>query len=58
MIDPLQCSGGAKELDQFIESLKSNLPAYSHLFPRGNPDQVKNVVSFFNIWNSHPDTTQ
>ena len=41
MVDPLRYCGGAKELDKFLETLRSNFASHKHLFPRVNPDQVK-----------------
>jgi hypothetical protein len=58
MVDPLQYSGGAKELDKFLETLRSNFASHKHLFPTGDPDQVQYAVSFLHTWNHHPDTTQ
>jgi hypothetical protein len=58
MVDPISYCGGAKELDKFLETLQSNFASHKHLFPRGDPDQVKYAVSFLNTWNNHPDTTQ
>jgi hypothetical protein len=58
MLDPLRYCGGAKELDKFLKTLRSNFASHKHLFPRGDPDQVKYAVSFLDTWNNHPDTTQ
>jgi len=58
MVDPLRYCGAVKELDKFLETLRSNLTSYKHLFPRGYPDQVKYAVSFLDTWHDHPDTTQ
>jgi len=58
MVDPLGYSGGAKVLDTFLETLRSNFASQNHLFPRGDPDQVKYAVSFHDTWNNHPDMTQ
>jgi hypothetical protein len=46
MVDPLRYCGGAKELDKFLETLRSNIDSHKHLFPRGDPDEVKYAVSF------------
>jgi hypothetical protein len=40
MVDPLRYCGRAKELDKFLETLRSNFASHKHLFPRGDPDQV------------------
>jgi hypothetical protein len=41
-----------------IETLRSNFASHKHLFPRGDPDQVKYAVSFLDTLNNHPDMTQ
>jgi len=58
MVDRLPYCGGANELDKFLETLRSNFASHTHLFPRGDPDQVKYAVSFLDTWNNHQDTTQ
>jgi predicted transcriptional regulator of viral defense system len=58
MVNPLQYCGGAKELDKFLETLRSNFASHKHLFPRGDPDQIKYAVSFLNTWNNHLDMTE
>ena len=58
MVDPLQHCGGAKELDKFLETLPSNFESHKHLFPRGDPDQVKYAVSILDTLNNHPDSTR
>jgi len=58
MVDPLWYCSGAKELDKFLGTLRSNFASHKHLFPRGDPDQVKYAVSFLDTWNDHPDITQ
>jgi len=58
MVDPLRYCGGAKELDKFLETLWSNFASHKHLFPRGDPDQVKYAVSILDTWNNHPEMTQ
>jgi hypothetical protein len=58
MVDHLRYSGGAKELDKFLETLQSNFASHKHQFPRGDPDQVKYAVYFLDTWNNHPDMTQ
>jgi hypothetical protein len=44
IVDPLRYCGGAKELDKFLETLRSNFASHKHLFPRGDPDQVKRKI--------------
>jgi hypothetical protein len=57
-VDPLWYCGGAKEMYNFLETLRSTLASHKQLFPTGDPDQVKYTVSFFDTWNSQSDTTQ
>jgi hypothetical protein len=57
MLDLLLYCGGAKELDKFLESLRSNFASQKHLFPRADPNPVKYAVSFLDTWNNHPDMT-
>ena len=57
-VDPLGYCGGAKELDKFLETLRSNFAWHNHLFPRGDPDKVKYAVSFLDTWDNHPDLAQ
>jgi len=58
MVDPLWYCGGAKELDKFLKTLRSNFASHMPLFARGDPDQVKYAVSFLDTRNNHPDKTQ
>jgi len=58
MVDPLRYYGGAKELEKFLETLRSHFASHKYLLPRGDPDQVKYAVSFLHNWNNHPDMTQ
>jgi len=46
IVYPLRYCGGAKELDKFLETLRSNFASHKHLFPRGDPDHVKYAVCF------------
>jgi hypothetical protein len=41
LVDPVRFCGGAKELDRFLDALRSNLNSHGHLFPRGGPDHAK-----------------
>jgi hypothetical protein len=58
IVDHLQYCGRAKELDKFFRTLWSHFASHKHLFPRGDPDQVKYTVSFFYTRNKHPDLCQ
>jgi hypothetical protein len=50
MVDPLRHCGGAKELDKFLETLRSNFASHKHQFPRGDPDQVKRKIRTHPSW--------
>jgi hypothetical protein len=58
MVDSLRYCCGAKALDMFLETFRSNFPSHKHLFPRRYPDQVKYAVCFLDTWNNTRDTTQ
>jgi hypothetical protein len=58
MGNPLQYCSGAKELDKFLETVRSNFASHKHLFPRGDPEEVKYAVSLLNTGNNHSDMTQ
>ena len=50
--------GGAKELDIFLDTLRSNFQSHAHLFPHGDPDKVKYAASLLTTWNNHPEPSQ
>jgi hypothetical protein len=58
MTHPERYCGGAKELDNFLNTLKSNFQSHRHLFPHGDPDEVKYAASLLSMWNNHPDPAQ
>jgi hypothetical protein len=58
MVDPVRYCGRAKELDKFLESLRSNFNSHKHLFPKGGPERVKYAISFLDTWNNHTDASQ
>jgi len=45
IVDPLRYCGGAKELDKFLETLRSNFASHKHLFQSGDPDQVNGLAT-------------
>jgi len=47
--------GGAKDLDNFLDTLKSNFQSHVDLFPHGAPDKVQYAASLLSTWNNHPD---
>jgi hypothetical protein len=57
MVDPVRYCSGAKELDRFLDALRSNLNSHGHLFPRGGPDHVKSAISHLDAWRNHQYTT-
>jgi hypothetical protein len=57
MVDHSRYCGGARELDKFLQTLRSNFASHKHLFPTGDPNQVNYAVSFLDTWNNHPDMT-
>jgi len=58
IVDPVQYWGGAKELDKFLESLRSNCDSHKRLFSKLGPDRVKYAISFLDTRNNHRDTSQ
>jgi hypothetical protein len=58
MTHPERYCGGAKELDNFLDTLRSNFQSHAHLFPHGDPDKVKYAASLLSTWNNHPDPAQ
>jgi hypothetical protein len=58
IVDPCAYGGGAKALNKYLKTLRSNFASHKHLFSRGNPNQVKYAVSFLDTWSNHTDTTQ
>jgi len=57
MVDPVRFCGGAKELDRFLDALRSNFNSHGHLFPRGGPDHVKYTISLLDAWSNHQNPT-
>jgi hypothetical protein len=58
MVSPMRFCGRAKELDKFLDALRSNFNSHKHLFPRGGPDQVHYAISLLDSWSNHSDPTQ
>jgi CHAD domain-containing protein len=58
MVDSVRYYGGAKELDQFLESLRSNIDSRKHHFANGDPDLVRFAISFIRSWNVHTDASK
>ena len=58
MTHPERYSGTAKELDNFLDTLRSNFQSHAYLFPHGDPDKVKSAASLLSTWNNHPDPAQ
>ena len=53
MVDPARYCGGAKELDRFLDALRSNINSHGHLFARGGPDHVKYTIPLLDPWSNH-----
>jgi hypothetical protein len=41
LVDPVRFCGSAKELDRFLDALRSNLNSHGHLVPHSGPDHAK-----------------
>jgi len=52
MVYPVRYCGGVKELDKFLECLRSNFDSHKHLFPKGGPDWVKYAIFFLDTSNN------
>ena len=53
MTHPQWCCGGAKELDNFLNMLRSDLQSHAHLFPHRDTIKVKYAASLLSTWNNH-----
>jgi len=49
--------GGARELDTFLCSLRSNFRTHSHLFSDGDTDKVQYALDHLGSWSNHRDYT-
>jgi len=58
MTHPERYCGGTTELDDFLDTLPSNVQSHGHVFPHGDLDKVKYAVSLLSTWNNHPDPAQ
>jgi hypothetical protein len=50
--------GGAKQLDNILDTIQSNFQSHSHLFPHRDPDKVKYAANLLNTWNNPADPAQ
>jgi len=55
MVESRWYCGGTKEQDKFLNTFRSNFASHKHLFPKGDPNQVKYAVSSLDTWNNHPE---
>ena len=55
MTHPEFSYGGAMELDDFLDTLRSNFRTHERLFPHGDHDKVKPAASLLSTSNNHPD---
>jgi hypothetical protein len=46
------------DLDNFLETLRSNFQSHENLFPDRNSEKVENAASFLSTLNNHPDLAQ
>jgi hypothetical protein len=58
MVNPAHYCGGVRELDWFLDDLRSNFRSHAHIFPRGGPDHVMYALQFLGKWGSHSDPAQ
>jgi len=49
--------GGARELERFLGSFRSNFRTHNHLFPGGDTDKVQYALDYLGSWVNHPDHT-
>jgi len=54
---PKRYCGGARELETFLCSLRSNFRAHNYLFPGGDTDKVHYALDHLGSWVNHPDHT-
>jgi hypothetical protein len=54
---PNRYCGGARELETFSGSLRSNFRTHNHLFPGGDTDKVQYAEDHLGSWVNHPDYT-
>jgi hypothetical protein len=57
MTNPRRYCGGARELDTFLGSLRSNFRTHSHLFSDGDTDKVQYALDHLGSWSNHRDYT-
>ena len=53
IVDPIRFCGSAKEVDQSLDALRSNLNSRGHLLPHGGPDYIKYAMSLLDAWSNH-----
>jgi hypothetical protein len=58
MAHPERYCSGAKELDNILDTLRSNYESHPHLFPHRDSDKAKYAASLLSTWNNHPDPAQ
>jgi hypothetical protein len=57
MVDPVRSGSGAKELDRFLDGLRSNFNSQGHLFARSGPDHVKYAICLLDAWSNDQHLT-
>jgi hypothetical protein len=58
MTHPEPYCGEAKELDNFLDSLRSIFQSHPNFFPHRVDNKVKNAASFLSMGNNHPHPAQ
>jgi hypothetical protein len=53
MVNMILFSGGAKQLDRFLDVLRLNFNSHGHQFPCGGPDHDKYAISSQDAWSNH-----
>jgi hypothetical protein len=54
---PIHYCGGARELETFLGSVRSNFRTHNHLFPGGDTDKVQYALDHLGSWANHADHT-
>jgi tRNA A37 N6-isopentenylltransferase MiaA len=58
LMEANQECGRAKEVDNFLDTLRSNFQSHTHLFLHGDPDKVKYAASLLSMWKNHRHPAQ
>jgi len=58
MTHPERYCGRAKELDNFLDTIRSNFQSHGDVFLHGDPNKVNYAASRLSTWNNHLDPAQ